>query len=288
MIEMFTQYLKDQGKSPNTIYNYSLAVKDYYEWFNGSFGNHPTKLLNQNVLEYKSYLQNIKKQNSKTVNFKLSSLAKYNEYLVSAGIQNDIVITKTMMNKIQQEYASPAKFSNLEVNKLRQAILETGSKRDYALITLLSYTGLRISESLNIQFSDLHIESRELVVRQGKGCKTRTVPLNDKVVSALTDYIRNERPKYKTAKNSPFLFVSTKNTQLDRITVNKKLKEYCNLAKINNLSPHDLRHHWCSHALENGFLVHEVANIAGHSNIQVTLLYTNPSRKQMLDKMNRL
>lgn len=55
-----------------------------------------------------------------------------------------------------------------------------------------------------------------------------------------------------------------------------------------NISPKTLRHFFCSHALESGFSIHEVSNLAGHSSIQVTMLYTNPTAQAMKDKANKL
>lgn len=84
---------------------------------------------------------------------------------------------------------------------------------------------------------------------------------------------------YKKAGESDYLFVSHKNPSLDRVTVNKLLTKYCE---------HQLRHFFCSNALEKGFTVAEVASIAGHSNIHTTLIYTNPSRNKMVEKVNTL
>ncbi|SDH03496.1 tyrosine-type recombinase/integrase [Desulfosporosinus hippei] len=290
MIDKFKEYLMTQNKSHSTIEGYIRSIKDYFTWFSHSYGKEPTKLIKQNIDEFRSYLQTIKRQNAKTINYKLSSLKKYNEFLVDSGIQNDIIITDKMMLKVQQEYASPATITEKDVNQLRQAILEQGSKRDYALINLLAYTGLRISEALSIPLSECNniYQTKELMIRNGKGNKQRTVYLNDKVLSSLKDYITNERSTYKTALDSTFLFVSNKNSCLDRITVNKMLDKYCKGAKLKSITPHQLRHFFCSHALEKGLTVAEVANIAGHSNIHTTLIYTNPSRTKMIEKVNSL
>jgi len=190
--------------------------------------------------------------------------------------------------KVQNQFTSPAQFEGKEINKFLQAILKEENHRNYALVILLANTGLRISEALNICINtDLFFESKELIIREGKGDKQRTVLLNEKVISALRDYfIEREDSKYK---NSPYLFVSNKGEQLNRITVNNIFTKYSQIAgMVNTITPHDLRHYFCSYALESGFDVHEVAYIAGHSNIQTTLLYTNPSRQKMLDKLNRL
>ncbi|WP_338453410.1 site-specific integrase [Niallia oryzisoli] len=74
---------------------------------------------------------------------------------------------------------------------------------------------------------------------------------------------------------------------VDRTLINKLFKTYSE--KIGKeITPHDLRHFFCSHALNSGMSVHEVANQAGHSNIHTTLLYTNPSKSELLKKMNQL
>jgi integrase/recombinase XerD len=288
LVELET-FLATQNKSKNTIDGYIRAIKDFFTWFSQTYNKEPQKLMKLNVDEFRSFLQTVKRQDAKTINYKLSALKKYNEFLVDRGIQSDIVITKNMMIKVQQDYASPATISEKEVNQLRQTILENGSVRDLTLVNLLAYTGVRISEALSIRVADCNaiFQTHELIIRNGKGNKQRTVYPNDKILNSLRDYL-NERSKFKTASESDFLFVSNKNPQLDRITVNKMLTNYCKIAKIPNITPHQLRHFFCSNALEKGFTVAEVASIAGHSNIHTTLIYTNPSRKKMIEKVNSL
>ena len=290
MLVQFKDYLKSQNKSENTIDGYLRAVQNYITWFSVSYGKEPSKLIKQNVDEFRSYLHTVKRQNARTINFKLSSLKKYNEFLVDCGIQKEIVINDKMLLKVQQAYASPATITEKDVNQLRQACLEQGSKRNFALINLLAYCGVRVSEALGIRLADCEniFQTKELIIRNGKGNKQRTVYLNDKVLTALKDYMSNGRKIYKTAIDSEYLFVSNKNTNLDRITVNKMLNNYCENAKLINITPHQLRHFFCSNALEKGFTVAEVANIAGHSNIHTTLIYTNPSRTKMIEKVNFL
>lgn len=288
LIEGFTKQLHNEGKSKNTIYNYELAVKDYFKWFEGTYDKQPTQLFLQNIKDYMQYLQTIKGRSAKTINARIASLLKYNEYLIYIGIQSDVVITKNQRKKVQQKYASPAQFNERDINKFTQAVIEKGNKRDFALITLLSLTGCRISEALNIITDrDLHLVSRELVIRSGKGDKERTVLLHYKVIEAIKEYLKG-RKQHKHA-DSPYLFVSNKGEQLSRITAFDMFKKYSQQAGLETpLHPHALRHYWCSHALENGFDVHEVANMAGHSNIHTTLLYTHPTREKTLEKIDRL
>lgn len=183
-----------------------------------------------------------------------------------------------MSIRIQTQYASPTDINEEEVTHFREKILASGNKRNYALVTLLAYTGLRISEALNIKFSDFNLKTKECVIRSGKGGKQRSVPINEKVSIALLEYINN----IKT--DSEYLFSSNKSDKLDRTVVNRIFQTFSD----RKITPHDLRHFFCTNALEKGFGIHEVASIAGHSNIQTTLLYTNPNKKKIQSKMELL
>jgi site-specific recombinase XerD len=110
--------------------------------------------------------------------------------------------------------------------------------------------------------------------------------MNDKVKTALQSWLKERKEK---GIDSEYLFVSNrhKNNPLNRTTVNKLFKEYSERLH-KDITPHDLRHFFCSHAINSGLSVHEVANQAGHSNIHTTLLYTNPTKDDLIQKMNQL
>ena len=281
-INAFSSFLRTNGKSENTVKGYVLDMKQYFKWFAESFGQECKALYRQNVLDYTNYLKNIELNNAKTINHKLSSLRSYNDFLISAGIQEDIVIARSDMLKVQAEYASPTHITELEAKQFMQKVLESQNKRNYAIVTLLAYTGMRISESLSILLDDLNLQSGECIVRNGKGNKQRTVFMNGKVINAIRDYIK-ERGKYSAAEASRFLFVSRESQNLNRTVVNRIFQQYS--AQI---TPHQLRHFFCTNAIEKGLSIHEVANQAGHSNINTTLLYTNPDKSKLKRKMELL
>lgn len=181
-----------------------------------------------------------------------------------------MVITKKDFQKVQQQYASLAKVEHKDVEQFRQLVLESENKRNYSLITLLAYAELRISEALGLKMNDFNFTSREIIVKDGK------------VKDSLQGYIK-ERGEVK----SEYLFISNRGKQLDRTTVNKLFKTFSDKLQ-KEITPHGLRHFFCSHAISKGMSVHEVANQAGHSNIHTTLLYTNPSKQDLINKMNQL
>ncbi len=86
-------------------------------------------------------------------------------------------------------------------------MLEDNNKRNYAIATLLAYTGVRISEALSIKMNDFNLQTGECIIRSGKGGKQRIVLLNSKVLSAIKDYLI-DRKTYSTAHESPYLFIS--------------------------------------------------------------------------------
>ncbi|WP_161520542.1 tyrosine-type recombinase/integrase [Bacillus cereus] len=280
--KQFSSYLKQEKKSENTIQGYTLGIRQYIKWFEDSYDRRLTNLYRQNILEYISYLKNVKMLNAKTINHKISGLAKFNEFLVKEGIQQDRVIFKADMIKIQNAYASPTQIVELDVKNFLQSVLEDKNKRNYAIVTLLAYTGLRISEALAIKITDFNLQTGECMIRSGKGEKQRIVLLNSKVLRAIKDYLI-DRKTYSTAHESPYLFISKKREKLDRTVVNRIFKSYSNV-----ITPHQLRHFFCTNAIEKGFSIHEVANQAGHSNIHTTLLYTNPNQLQLKNKMELL
>ncbi|WP_010648715.1 tyrosine-type recombinase/integrase [Oceanobacillus massiliensis] len=271
--EDFTFYLKQERKSENTIKGYLLNVQQYIKWFEASYGLECNSLYRQNVLEYISFLKNIKVQNAKTINHKISSLTKFNVFLIDQKVQEEKVIYKTDMLKVQTAYASPTKVSEIEVKQFLQNILESKNKRNYAIAVLLAYTGLRISEALSIKLRDLNLQTGECIIRNGKGEKQRVTLLNSRVSHAVGGYLK-ERNHSAVSQTSPYLFISKKREQLERTVVNRLFNMYSQ-----TITPHQLRHFFCTNAIEKGFSIHEVANQAGHSNVNTTLLYTNPNQK---------
>lgn len=273
----FADSLKLDGKSKNTIKSYILHIEKYFQWYNQSFGEDPEKLFRQNVLEYKSYLLNIKNLSAKSVNAKLSALIRYNKLLVKNHIQDNIVISKSDFLKIQHSVASPCKVNKKQVEEFRQKVLENEGSRNFAIVTIMAYAGLRISEVLNLKMDDVDLIGKEIKIINSKENKSRIVFINDKIIEAVREYLKVRN------KDSKYLFLSRCNRRINRTVINKMFKKYSDI-----MTPHMLRHFFCSNALEAGYSIHEVANQAGHSNVNTTLLYTNPSINKMKEKANLL
>lgn len=276
MTDRFALYMQKLGKSQNTMATYIRNIRQYFEWCEFSFGNVPPQLYRANVLEYISYMRNLKGYSPKSVNNHLSALRCLNEFLIAEGTQTETVILKTDFMKVQLQYASPCTVEKRDVDAFRQRLLESGSKRDYAIVTLYTYSGLRRTECVGLLLEQVDLVSKEIRV-VGKGDKQRLVYINDKIVHAIREYLKERRSE------SPYLFVSRQSGKLSPSRINQIFNQYSD-----RITPKTLRHYFCSHALESGYSIHEIANQAGHSNVQTTLIYSNPTAKEMKEKANRL
>lgn len=285
-LKNFEIYLLDNAFSPNTVKGYISDLRLYSAWHNNQHQDMDI-LDRQDIIAYKVYLKNSKRQDAKTINHKLSSLKKYNEYLIDINAMDTMIILKKDMCKIQAEFANPTDITKTDVKRFFDSVKNSGSKtsmRDFAIVYLLAYTGIRISECLNIQHRDLDLDEQELVVN-GKGNKQRTVYLNDAVCNVLKEYLKTNRTykNYGDFTKSQYVFISSRSKKLTTSRVNQIFDKY-----DNNIHPHSLRHWFCTNALESGMLLHEIANQAGHANIQVTMRYTNPTKQALKNKMNNL
>lgn len=106
MLDGFCNYLRQQGKSENTVKAYSQGMKDYMRWYEETFGKRMKVLLRPNVLDYISYLRTVKGLSNRSVNAKLASLHSFNLYLISAGYKTEMVLTKQDYLKVQSAYES--------------------------------------------------------------------------------------------------------------------------------------------------------------------------------------
>lgn len=138
MLEKFIVYLTQLGKLPNTVTTYCRDVALYLMWCQETFSEQPTQLYRANVLEYISFMRNIKGYSPKSVNRHLSSLRSYNAWLIQSGQQTEAAILPADFMKVQVRYASPSTVTKKDVEAFRQRLLESGSKRDYAIVTLFA------------------------------------------------------------------------------------------------------------------------------------------------------
>lgn len=167
------------------------------------------------------------------------------------------------------------------------AILEQVDKtkplglRNMALLELIYGSGLRVSELLDIEMEDIHLNQNYIIVK-GKGSKERVVPISDMSAIALRNYIIKGRDQLLINLKTPYLFVNQKGVRLSRQGFFKLLKKLAHDAGVETeCSPHTLRHSFATHLLENGMDLRTLQTLLGHEDISTTQIYTHISQKRI-------
>lgn len=283
-LENFKSAMEEQGMSRNTINTYLIHFKEYLNWFESSYDIPFKKLYKVNILEYKAFLKNIKKVgkdlhplDAKSINVKLSALSKYRDLLET----ENMIDFDSLYIRVQTSAVAPTDLTKNDVEQFRQSILQSDDRnswRNYAIVTLLMYSGIRISELVNIKNIDIDIINSELKISDGKGEKQRIVILNKKIIDAIFEY------KKHSLSTRTYLFEVSPGKSMNRSTINKIFNRYSDV-----ITPHTLRHYFCSSTLGSGnFTINEVAAMAGHKDPRTTLKYANPSKNIMKSKLDNL
>lgn len=286
ILEEFEIYLKDDKKSKKTIETYSNHLRVYFRWFEETTGATFSKLHRANVTDYISYMRTVKKLQPSSINAKISALIKFNQYLVQAGYQEDYVIGQDDMLKIQPKVSLYSKIDKKDVDRLLQEILDSDKDeaiRNYALGCVMAYSGLRVSEACKIKITAFDLRAMEISVL-GKGDKYRVVQINEKTKSAIESWLRERK---KRSIESEYLFSSNRKKPLDRTVVFKIINDAGEKLGL-KVTPHELRHYYVSRALEVGLSIKSVSAMAGHSNINTTMLYAHSSKEELQKKLNEM
>ncbi|HCC46561.1 MAG TPA: tyrosine recombinase XerC [Elusimicrobia bacterium] len=150
--------------------------------------------------------------------------------------------------------------------------------RDFALFELVYSSGLRRSEASGLNIGDLDLFSGFARV-MGKGSAERLVPVGDKALSAIRDYLET-RPK-PLAHGQP-LFLNHRNARLSGAGIALIFKKMARRARFaRHVNPHSVRHSFATHLLDNGCDLKSVQEMLGHKNLQTTEIYTHVSLERL-------
>ncbi len=155
--------------------------------------------------------------------------------------------------------------------------------RDRALLELMYACGLRASEAIGLEVSDIDIEEGVLRAR-GKGSKERMVPVGHTASEAVRRYMERGRPALVGARVETHLFVNFRGGALTRQGLYKIVRRHATSAGLaDRMSPHTLRHTFATHLLAGGCDLRSVQEMLGHADVATTQLYTHLSSERLKD-----
>jgi len=177
----------------------------------------------------------------------------------------------------------PKTLSRQQVAALLDVPLQATSedRRDHVMLELLYATGLRVSELVGLELTQVNMEVGYLRVT-GKGSKERMVPMGEPARRLLLEYVEAVRPQLLRHRSSRVLFVSRRGTKLTRQACWKSLRARARRAGLNqSVSPHMLRHSFATHLLGGGADLRSVQTMLGHADIATTQIYTHVERERL-------
>ena len=273
----FILHLQSRDRSSHTINAYRLDLMQFEKWFAGVNGDgmEPVNVTPTDLREFKHHLIQDEQLKPATINRKLASLRAFLKWAVGEGTIESV---PRMPRGVEQVSAAPKALDRREMNSLVRAVERYGSKRDQAIILVLLNTGLRVRELSDLNLDDVEMSERKgrIIVRSGKGNKRREVPVNAEARRALSAYM-----EAREEDDNQALFVSQQGNRLGSRGIQDVVAKYGRLAGLDSLTPHMLRHTFCTNLLRGGVDIVTVAKLAGHSDISTTSIYTQPNGRDL-------
>lgn len=326
LIEQFVNYLRyERHFSPYTARCYGADLRQYAEYLEGSKADaadpglaatgtdgpaltHPfvtptqavaptpepdisEKLRTADAVVIRGFLAHLDQfgYSPATTARKIATLRSFYKWLVKRGASetNPMLLIRTP----KQTKRLPKAISVEQVEKLLSAPdnRETLGARDRAILETLYSTGVRVSELVDLDRTDLDHGTQTLHIR-GKGKKERIVPLGSHAMAAIRHYLTLLEPDPRfldlrnRAMNEPSvpLFINKNGGRLSSRSVRRKLDKYLKEAGLDPaISPHTLRHSFATHLLDNGADLRSVQELLGHQSLSTTQIYTHLSSMRL-------
>ncbi|WP_078380102.1 site-specific tyrosine recombinase XerD [Sutcliffiella halmapala] len=273
----------EKGLAENTIVSYERDLKAYIQYINKveeltSFN----EVTRATILQFLKFLHE-KGKSSKTIARHIASIRSLHQFLLREKVTTQDPTVHIDSPKPQQKL--PQVLSVEEVQALLDSpdTSKTFGARDKAMLELLYATGIRVSELISLNLSDVHL-TMGFVRCIGKGNKERIIPLGKMAQEAIHTYIEENRNKLKKKKITDAFFLNHHGNRLTRQGFWKILKKLSKEAGIEkDLTPHTLRHSFATHLLENGADLRAVQEMLGHADISTTQIYTHVTKTRLKD-----
>ena len=281
----FSNFLKfERNFSDNTLDAYVRDIRKLKDYSEGTLeGVSPMEISFEQIQEYLYKLSKEKFSERSQARW-VSSVKAFFRFMLEDEMREDN--PAALLEGPKLGLYLPDTLSYEDVERIVKAIDTTTDlgKRNYCIIEVLYGCGLRVSELIELKISNINFKENYLKI-EGKGDKTRFVPLADYTAELIKNYIKNIRSNYKINKKcEDFLFLNSRGSSMSRVIVFIIIKELTERAGINKkISPHTFRHSFATHLLQNGADLRYIQEMLGHSSITTTEIYTHLKTEELRD-----
>ena len=273
LLAEYREYLiTERDASENTMSSYMRDLKKLQEYLQREKGSILQAVNEKDLQDYIEHLREAGKSIS-TIARNIASWKNFFQYLMHQNVITENPARSLSAGKA--EHKLPEILTNKEVELLLQQPKASDAKgtRDKAMLELMYATGIRVSELIDLNVSDVNLQSAS--IRCFSKNRERFIPMYPYAVTILRDYMDHVRTSLVSSSENEALFVNMNGERMSRQGFWKIIKYYQNKAKIKkDITPHMLRHSFAAHLLENGADLKSVQKMLGHSDISSTLFYT--------------
>jgi len=273
-IDDFLQYLEtEKGCSENTTSAYRNDLTQFFEFIEQAASDW-YEVEKTNLVSYVKLLRS-RDYASSTVARKVAAVKSFFHFLLDQEILEDDPTATLDSPKVKKRLPKILPPEDIE-SLLNQPgpSRDAKSLRDKAFLELLYASGMRVSELVSLDVTDIEMEQR-VVHCSGKANKQRTLPISERAIPHLQTYLDRGRPSLLKDPEEEALFLNHRGQRLTRQGLWLIIKGYVESAGLDGaVTPHTLRHSFATHLINRGAELRDVQKLLGHANISTTQIYT--------------
>lgn len=276
----------EKGYSEHTLRAYEGDLADFTRYL----AERKVDVLAIDVRHVRAYLARLRTGDlaRSSIARRLAAIRSFYKYLARQGHIVDTPLRALRTPK--QEHRLPKFFTEDEIIRLISAAqpVNLKGKRDRAILEVLYSAGLRASELINLNDSDIDMREQVILVR-GKRKKERIAPLGRLALEALNDYIEARDGSDLNRREPHALFINVRDgKRLTDRSLRRTIQYYINVAGLDGkCSPHSLRHSFATHMLERGADLRVVQELLGHEHLSTTQIYLNLTAEKLRETYQR-
>lgn len=280
MVDFIGFLEKEKNLTKNTLDSYAHDIHGFFAYAAGrSFD--PAKADTVAISAYLKALKTKGRSNA-TISRVLVSLKNFYQYLVQTGSLGLNPALPVKPPKVEKKLPVILLPSEIELLLEQPVPSDLKGFRDKAMLELLYATGIRVTEMVELNISDVNPDMG--FIRCHHGDRERIIPIGKICTDALTDYMTNARPLLIKSQGEEALFLNLLGQRMSRQGFWKLLKQYAASAGIKTpITPHVLRHSFAAHLLENGADLRSIQSMLGHADLSTTQVYVRLANSKLKD-----